>query len=384
MSNRRERSVSDARRAIKTTSPSQMASSSACVIVSGCGNRRPLDEELIVGDLAKNQESAVPQHGDARQRGDGEPLPIGFLHPGLEPETLGAAQHVGNADSRDAHPMPNLARLGRDAVAAQQCHQGRKPGFVGVRRSRLCHLCCNFASVGAASVSRRSAHADRRVGKGMTNTLGQAAPADKDEFRQAAPADTRVGEGMTNALHEARRSGGDHAAIPDRLEFRTRDQLGMRCGWIQDERPVVVGPSKKQKSAIAQRRNSGQPHADQSLPMRRARTRSDPKLPGTAEHRADADRRSPAALADLIERGIHAMKAQEQPQGKKPGVLRLDVLVLHRHSSSALRDHVPDVDVHFSMHAQKRNGGLPRRQTQSNTASTPTTGRRGSLGTKVG
>ena len=100
-----------------------MASNSACVIASGRGDSRALDEDLVVGDLAEDQEAAVAQHGDPRQRRDGKPLPARPLHPRLEPELLGAAQHLGDADARGAHPMADLVRVGSDAVATQQHHQ---------------------------------------------------------------------------------------------------------------------------------------------------------------------------------------------------------------------------------------------------------------------
>jgi hypothetical protein len=48
--------------------------------------------------------------------------------------------------------------------------------------------------------------------------------------------------------------------------------------------------------------------------MRRTRTHRDPELSRTAQHRSDAyRRRGAAALADLINRSIHALEAQKQP-----------------------------------------------------------------------
>ena len=54
----------------------------------------------------------------------------------LEPELLGAAQHLGDADRRAAELMPNLVRIGADAVKAQQHDEGGKPG-VRLRRPRI-------------------------------------------------------------------------------------------------------------------------------------------------------------------------------------------------------------------------------------------------------
>ena len=45
----------------------------------------------------------------------------------LEPELLGAAQHLGHADGVRAQLMADLVRIDADAVKAQQRHEGGKP-----------------------------------------------------------------------------------------------------------------------------------------------------------------------------------------------------------------------------------------------------------------
>jgi hypothetical protein len=114
---------------------------------------------------------------------------------------------------------------------------------------------------------------------------------------------------------------------------------------MQHKRRLIVDLSEKQKSAIIKRCDSGQMYARESLPTRRARTDLDPELASTAEHRANADRLASASIADLVELGVHAMKAQEQSQGSNPEVCGVGIPVLHRHSNSTLRGYTSAFDV---------------------------------------
>src|SRR5258707_1112363 len=109
----------------------------------------------------------------------------------------------------------------------------------------------------------------------------------------------------------------------------------MRRGWMQHKRRLAVDLSEKQKSAIIKRCDSGKLYARKSLPMCRARTDLDPELAGAAKHRADADRLASAAITDLVVLCVHAMKAQEQSQGSKPGVCGVGIPILDRHFFSS-------------------------------------------------
>ena len=74
MSKRRDRSSSEARRAISTRRPSQTASNSARVMTPD-GARGALHEDLVLAGLAEDQKAAVAQHRDARQRRAGRAAP---------------------------------------------------------------------------------------------------------------------------------------------------------------------------------------------------------------------------------------------------------------------------------------------------------------------
>ncbi len=100
---------------------------------------------------------------------------------------------------------------------------------------------------------------------------------------------------------------------------------------MQHKRRLIVDLSEKQKSAITQRCDSGEPDARQSLPMCRARTDLEPEFAGTAKHRADADRFASAAIAELVGLSVHAMEAQEQSQGSKPEICSVGISILDRH-----------------------------------------------------
>ena len=125
MSNRRARSVRPARRVIRTRRPSQTASNSARVISAGRGCQRRLHQDLVLAGLAEHQEAAVAQDGNGRQRraapAASQSRPVRAR---LEPELLGAAQHLGHADRVRSQPMADLLGIGRDALEAQQHHEG--------------------------------------------------------------------------------------------------------------------------------------------------------------------------------------------------------------------------------------------------------------------
>jgi hypothetical protein len=100
---------------------------------------------------------------------------------------------------------------------------------------------------------------------------------------------------------------------------------------MEYKRPFAVDLSEKQKSAITQRSDSGQLDARKSLPMRSPRADLDPEFAGAAEHRAHVDPAAPAAIAEPVGFSVHAVKAQEQSQGSKPGICGVGIPVLDRH-----------------------------------------------------
>ena len=106
--------------------PSQTASNSARDMSTGRGDKRILNENLILAGFAEKEKTAVAQHRDAGQRRLGQPPPVRSIDPRLEPEFLGAAQHFGHANCR-AEAVADLLGIGADAVEPQQQDQSREP-----------------------------------------------------------------------------------------------------------------------------------------------------------------------------------------------------------------------------------------------------------------
>src|SRR5215475_6002564 len=100
---------------------------------------------------------------------------------------------------------------------------------------------------------------------------------------------------------------------------------------MQHERRVMLDLPEQQKSAVAQRCDSGQTDACKSFPTCRARTDLESEIAGAAKHRTDADCAFPAAVAELIGLGVYAMKTQEQSQGSKPEICGVGISILDRH-----------------------------------------------------
>src|SRR5215813_2551820 len=127
MSNRRVTSDSLARRVMRINSPSQTASSSACVIKAGrdvCGD---CTRTLSSAALGEHHEPAVAQRCDRRQGRPDKPRPIGAVGPCLEPKVLGAPEHLRCADFGCSKPMPDLFAISRNALEVQQRHEGFEP-----------------------------------------------------------------------------------------------------------------------------------------------------------------------------------------------------------------------------------------------------------------
>ncbi len=88
--------------------------------------RRP-NQDLVFGGLGDQQEGAVAQGGDRRQGRPGQPRPVRPVGAGLEPEILGAPEHLRCANLVSSEPVPDLSGIGRNALEMQQRHEGFEP-----------------------------------------------------------------------------------------------------------------------------------------------------------------------------------------------------------------------------------------------------------------
>ena len=95
----------------------------------GARRVRQLDDRLVVADLDHEQEAAVAQGRDRRQRRRGKARPFRRGRAGLEAELPGAAQDLGDADRRRAAAMADMLRIGADAVHAQHRDEDVEPGI---------------------------------------------------------------------------------------------------------------------------------------------------------------------------------------------------------------------------------------------------------------
>ena len=93
----------------------------------GPGRLRRLDQDLVLGGLGEHHEAAVAQRRDGGQGRVGKPRPVGPAGARLEPEILGAPEHLRCADLVRSQPMPDLSAIGRDALEMQQRHEGFEP-----------------------------------------------------------------------------------------------------------------------------------------------------------------------------------------------------------------------------------------------------------------
>ena len=120
MSKRRERSESEARRAIKTMPPFHSASKFGARQHFRARHRGALNQDLVVAHLAENEEAAVRERRDGGERRARKPVPFGLEGARLEPEFLGAAEHFRHAEAHRAEAVRYLAGVGGDAVKLQQ------------------------------------------------------------------------------------------------------------------------------------------------------------------------------------------------------------------------------------------------------------------------
>ena len=93
----------------------------------GPGRQRRLDQDLVLGGLGDHQEPAIAQGRDGGQGRLGKPRPVGPVGACLEPEILGAPEHLRYADLVRSQPMPDLSAISRNTLEMQQRHEGFEP-----------------------------------------------------------------------------------------------------------------------------------------------------------------------------------------------------------------------------------------------------------------
>ncbi len=117
---------SPARRVIRTSRrPTPLRARPASS--SRAERQRRLDQDLVLAWPWRAPEPAIAQDRDGRQRRPGKPRPVGPVGARLEPELLGAPEHLRCADLVGSEPMPDLSAIGRDALEMQQRHEGFEP-----------------------------------------------------------------------------------------------------------------------------------------------------------------------------------------------------------------------------------------------------------------
>ena len=163
--------------------------------------------------------------------------------------------------------MPDLFRIGRNAMATQQDHHGHEPGFVAVLRFGARNLGFGYRRLDGNIASFVEASTHQCIAGAHHDIAGTRCGVDGGA-RQATYGGTHVSEGMEHSIDDVLRSRQDQTTVPDLLEFRACHQLRTRRGWAQHERSVVVDLAEKQKPAIAQRCDPGQLEARKSRPMR--------------------------------------------------------------------------------------------------------------------
>ena len=93
----------------------------------GPGRLWRLDQDLVLSRLGDHHEPAVTQGRDGGQGRLGKPRPVGPVGSCLEPEILGAPEHLRCANLCRSQPMPDLSAISRNALEMQQRHEGFEP-----------------------------------------------------------------------------------------------------------------------------------------------------------------------------------------------------------------------------------------------------------------
>ena len=94
---------------------------------SGPGRQWRLHQNLVLAGLGDHEESAIAQNCDGGQGRIGKPRPIGPVAFRLEPELLGAPEHLRCANLCCSEPMSDLFAISRDALQMQQRHERLEP-----------------------------------------------------------------------------------------------------------------------------------------------------------------------------------------------------------------------------------------------------------------
>ena len=221
-----------------------------------------------------------------------------------------------------------------------------KPGFVGVRDRFVASDDSALAALaGSIAPDRQNTRAIRRVKRSARMRPRHRRPRCA---RISATRYAHAGKGMKHPTGLKLCDPAGPSRRPRSLRIPRASSVRMRRGWMQHKRRLVVDLSEKQKSAIAERSDSGQLDARKSLPMCRARTDLDPEVAGAAKHRADADRRCPRS-----DRGAdRAQCSRHEGAGTETGLEAPDLRRGHFHSgspffSSTLRGYRSAFDVPF-------------------------------------
>ncbi len=120
----------------------------------GPGRQRRLDQNLVFGSLGDHQKPAIAQGRDGGQGRLGKPRPVGPVGSRLEPEILGAPEHLRCANLVCSQPMPDLSAISRNTLEMQQRHEGFEPRIGWCSR---CRLRCSLAFSGARCRLKRAA-----------------------------------------------------------------------------------------------------------------------------------------------------------------------------------------------------------------------------------
>ena len=202
MSNRRVMSDNPARRVIRISRPSQTASELVPRHQGGPGRLRRLDQDLVLAGLGEHQEAAVAQGRDGRQGRLGKPRPVGPVGARLEPEILGAPEHLRCADLVRSQPVPDLSAISRNALEMQQRHEGFEPR---IGRSRAVGFSAHLRSPGRRRVQACGCVSNGWLARRRIGDRHRAvAIAGRDEARchelaeqggDSRPAGRRIGRG---------------------------------------------------------------------------------------------------------------------------------------------------------------------------------------------
>ena len=265
-----------------------------------------MHQNLVIADLAEDQETSIPQRGDPGKWCFGQPLPVRRVRARLEPKLLRAAQHLGDADRGCAAPVANSARLGTNAVTAQQHHQRGEPRIVGLCRVGIGGFDCwiNWALIGVGNAPGQVlAITPCQAAHALLSHVGEWPDQTAREIRQ------RI---MPRHQHEA--------AVPNRFELGPRHRFYVWRSWVRHHGLVLGHLGDEQEAAVMERGDPGQRHSREAVPLRRTCARLKPKLLRAAQHFGDADHGRPAPLANLLGPRADAEMAQQYHQGKKPRI----------------------------------------------------------------